>query len=371
MQTVVYVSATDELGGSDQSLFELVQAIDSTRYAPHVVLPHDGPFAARYRALGVPVHIVPLQKLKNTRDPRWHVGWLCRAPLRIVRLLRLFRRLSPHVVHINTSVEALAGLAAAFYCRRRGRRLVWHVREMQLRPRIVEKALFGLVRRLANVVIAISTPVAAKVQRRERIYVIPNGLDLSRFKPLARPEGEPPTLGWVGRIAPGKGLEHVLDVFAAVRRRLPETRLCVMGAAVAGHESLAAALRARADAMGGVTWLPPGPATELAYQRMDLFVLLPDIDEGLGRTALEAQACGVPVVAWPRGGLIDAVKDARTGVFVPAGDVAGAAAAAEALLRDPAARSAMGIAAAAFASRRFGRDRCARAIERTYEESLS
>ncbi|MBM4063955.1 MAG: glycosyltransferase family 4 protein, partial [Planctomycetes bacterium] len=292
MKTVVYVSATDELGGADASLFELVQSLDRRAWSAHVVVPHDGPFAARYRRLGIPVHVVPLRKLKNTRDLRWHLGWLWRAPLRVLRLLRLFRRLGPAVVHVNTSVEALAGLAAWWHCRRTGARFVWHVRELELHPRCVEKILFGLVRRLADVVIAISTPVAARLGVRERVYVIPNGLDLARFRtaPSARPAAGP-VLGWVGRIAPGKGLDHVLEAFALVRRRLPDARLVVMGAPVAGHAALAARFRGASLAFAtAVTWLPPGPDTERAYARMDLFLHLPDVAEGLGRTVLEAQA---------------------------------------------------------------------------------
>jgi glycosyltransferase involved in cell wall biosynthesis len=374
-QTVIYISATDELGGADASLFELVQALDHQRYAAHVVVPHDGPFAARYRQLGIPVHVVPLRKLKNTRDLRWHLGYLLRAPLRIWRLRQLFRQLRPAVIHVNTSVEALAGLAAASYCRGRNARLVWHVRELELRPRCIERALFGLVRRLADTVIAISTPVAARIGARERVYVIPNGLDLQRFQRPRQPAtapGQGPTLGWVGRIAPGKGLDHVLDAFALVRAKLPDARLLVMGAPVHGHASYAAGLAQRAASFdGAVRWLPASPAPEQLYAQLDLFVHLPDLAEGLGRTVLEAQAAAVPVVAWPRGGLVDALQDGRTGCFAADGDVAAAATAIVKLLQDPQRRAAMGAAAARFAADTFARERCARAVEQTYQEALS
>jgi glycosyltransferase involved in cell wall biosynthesis len=371
MRTVVYVSATDELGGADASLFELVQSLDRSRFRAHVVVPHEGPYTARYRALGIPVHVVPLHKLKNTRNPFWHLRYLVRAPLRVLRLRRLFQSLQPAVIHVNTSVEALAGLAAAWHCRRRGGRLVWHVRELELRPRWIERTLFGLVRRLADAVVAISTPVAARFGQRERVYVIPNGIDLQRFAAApARPATRPPTLGWVGRVAPGKGLDHVLEVFAQVQTLLPSAQLLVMGAPVAGHDHYAARLRTRAQAIGGVTFVPPGPEPERVYGHIDLFVHLPDLAEGLGRTVLEAAAAGVPTVAWPQGGLVDTIQDGATGVFAPTHDLPATAAAVADLLGDAARRDTLGRAAAAFARDRFARERCARAIEATYEGAL-
>lgn len=371
MKRVLFVSPTDEIGGADASLFELVRSLDRTTHESHVVVPHAGPWAARYRELGVPVHVVPVRKLKNTRDPRWHLGWLLRAPLRVWRLARLCRRLQPAVVHVNTSVDVLAGLAAARYCRRSGARLVWHVRELELRPRPVERLVFGMVQRLADEVIAISGPVAARVAHAERVHVIPNGLDLARFATARRVvPGAARTLGWVGRIAPGKGLEHVLTVFERVLRVRPGTRLVVMGAPVAGHEGFAEGLRARCARLGdATTWLPAGAATEIAYASMDLFLHLPDVAEGLGRTVLEAQATGVPVVAWPRGGLVDALQDGTSGRFAAAGDLDAATNCVLELLADDATRTAMGEAARTFVQQHFARERCARAVEAVYAES--
>ena len=367
MQRIGYVSATDELGGADASLYELIVALDRERFEPHVVVPHEGPFAARYRALGVAVHVLPLQKLKRTLDPRWHLSWLLRAPLRVLRLGRLFRQLRPNVVHVNTSVEVLAGFAAWRHCRRSGARLVWHVRELELRPRWVERLVFGTVRRLAHTVIAISTPVATRIGD-ERVRVIPNGIDIARFRATAAATTQrPPTIGWVGRLAPGKGLDRVFDLFAAVRAHLPEARLVVMAAPVDGHAAHADGLRRRGAAFGdALQWLAPGPATECAYAAMDVLVHLPDLAEGLGRTVLEAQAAGVPAVTWRRGGLVDTLRDGVTGRFAPPGDLAAASRLALGLLTDPPRRAAMARAAREFAAECFSRERCARAVEGTY-----
>jgi glycosyltransferase involved in cell wall biosynthesis len=103
---------------------------------------------------------------------------------------------------------------------------------------------------------------------------------------------------------------------------------------------------------------------------MDLFVHLPDLEEGLGRTVLEAQAAGVPVLCWPRGGLVDAVRDGETGAFVRDGDVGAAAEAAVALLRAPERRQALAEAAVRHARKRFTSAHCARRVEAAYDEVL-
>lgn len=369
---IVYVSATDELGGADASLFELVQGLDRDRFEPHVVVPHSGPFAARYAAVGVPVHVVPLKKLKNTKDPRWHLAWLLRAPIRIVRLLRLFARLQPAVVHVNTSVEALAGIAARLHCRRSGARLVWHVRECELRPRWMERALFALVARQADAVVAISSAVAQRIARQERVYVIPNGLDVTRFRAAPRVPAGPPTIGWVGRLGPGKGFENVLAVFRQVRATLPDARLLVVAADHPEHRTYTDSLRAAAADFGdAVEWSTDQDAPERALARMHVFVHLPDLREGLGRTVLEAQAAGVVVVTWPRGGLVDAVQPDITGVFAADGDIAAASAAVLRLLQQPERRAAMARAGTTFVHEHFSRQRCAAAVGAAYSEILS
>lgn len=375
MNRVVYVSATDELGGSDASLFELVRCLDRTRFEPHVVLPHFGIYAARYRSLGVPVHVVPLKKLKNTLDPLWHARYLLRAPLRVLRVAALLRELAPSVVHLNTSVELLAGFAARRYCDRSGASLVWHVRELDLRPSWIEDLVFGAVARWADAVVAISTPLGERFAGRERVRVIPNGVDLARFVPRdaldAPAHDAAPVIGWLGRVVPIKGIDNVLEVFLRVRMSLPGARLLVVGSVVAGHEAYARELQHAAStspAAHAIEWRGATARPESVYPEMDLFLHLPHFEEPLGRTLIEAQAAGVPVLTWPRGGLADTLDAGRTGRLVPAGDLDAAASAAVEMLSDRDALQRMSRAATAFARERFSADLCADRIEAVYEE---
>ncbi|MEM7457380.1 MAG: glycosyltransferase [Planctomycetota bacterium] len=78
-----------------------------------------------------------------------------------------------------------------------------------------------------------------------------------------------------------------------------------------------------------------------AYNAIDIFVM-PSIEEAFGQTALEAVACGTPVVAFAAGGITDTVKDQETGLLVETGDSAGLATAIDQLTHDPSLRLALG-----------------------------
>jgi glycosyltransferase involved in cell wall biosynthesis len=105
------------------------------------------------------------------------------------------------------------------------------------------------------------------------------------------------------------------------------------------------------------------PATVAALLAgADLFVW-PAVAEVIGLALLEAQACGVPVVAGRRPGVATIVDDGRSGRLTPPGDTAAFAAAVGALLDDPAGRAAMGRQARAHARARHDLVSAARALD--------
>ena len=216
-----------------------------------------------------------------------------------------------------------------------------------------------------------------------RIDVIAPGADLDRFRPgdraaARRALGVDPAavvLSFVGRIQPLKAPDVLLRAAAELRRRHPDLPLVVLvvgGPSGSGLES-PTSLVALAEELGiadAVRFLPPKPAAELVevYRASDL-VAVPSHSESFGLVALEAQACGTPVVAADVGGLGVAVHDGVTGLLVGTHRTDDWADALGSLVGDPARRAAMAAAAPGHAAQ-FSWDRTADGLLAAYSRAL-
>lgn len=182
------------------------------------------------------------------------------------------------------------------------------------------------------------------------IDVIPFGVDTARFMPAD--SAAAPVIGTLRHLEPIYGLDVLLDALPAIAAQVPDVTLEIGGAG-----SQQAALReqaARRGVEGRVRWLGRVPHAEVAdrLRGWRLFVN-PSRAESFGVAAIEAQACGLPVVASRVGGLPDVIDDGVSGLLVPPGDASALAAAIVALLRDPARCRAMGAAGRDRVQRRF------------------
>jgi D-inositol-3-phosphate glycosyltransferase len=212
----------------------------------------------------------------------------------------------------------------------------------------------------------------------DRTLVIPPGVDLHRFAPgdraaARRVVGVPDdalVLLFVGRIQPLKAPDvllhaaaHLLSVDPDLRRRL---RVHVVGAPSGSGLEAPEQLQKLAGDLGiaDVThFFPPQPPDLLAehYRAADVTVV-PSHNESFGLVALEAQACGTPVVAAAVGGLRTAVRDGVSGVLVAGHDPVDYAAAVRSVL---ARRELLSVGARRHASR-FSWDRTADALVAAY-----
>jgi D-inositol-3-phosphate glycosyltransferase len=179
-----------------------------------------------------------------------------------------------------------------------------------------------------------------------RIAVIPCGVDTRLVAPgdaaaerAALGLADAPLLLYVGRLAPIKGLDTLLDAVGLLHRRGIAARLLIVGGEadepLDGHETR---LRAQIERLGlrdAVRFVGAQPQETLrAYYVAADALVLPSYYESFGMVALEAMACGTPVIASRVGGLPTTVRDGVTGFLVPEGDVAALAARLDRVLDD-------------------------------------
>ena len=170
---------------------------------------------------------------------------------------------------------------------------------------------------------------------RERVHYLPNAIDMTRFRPptadervRARERFKIPEASvvavFVGRLSREKGVAELLEAWRLLQP-IPNAHLIVAGPDMTGHAwDLGSDARAFATARGlGASVHFVGPTTDVPglMHAADLAVQ-PSHFEALGLSAIEALACGVPVVASAVGGLLDFVVDGVNGRTCPPRDAA-------------------------------------------------
>jgi glycosyltransferase involved in cell wall biosynthesis len=312
--------------------------------------PQTGPFVARrvaaLRARGVDVVVAGPSSYRRSSPVRHlQIAW------RALTAKGPFDGVEAHPLY----AAGLIGLVAA-RLRRRPLLAYAHggdVADYAVRSRI-HRTLAGWVARGAGAVVANSTDTAGYVQRLgATARVVSPGVDMSVFSPAGESgeggEGEArsaarqalrakfglpdgPLALLLGTLSERKGA----DVFAAGVDAAPGWQ-----GVMVGDGPLAASL---ASSQGAVRQVRPVPSAEVAdwFRAADV-VVVPSRREPLGLAAVEALACGTPVVASNTGGLREVVRDGENGLLIPPGDP-GALAAALLRLLDPERRARLGAA---------------------------
>lgn len=224
---------------------------------------------------------------------------------------------------------------------------------------------------------------------RSCIDVVPLGVDLERFQPrepeplrsrLGLAAGEKVIL-FTGRLERLKGVETVIRALPALPGAAGRPRLLVVGADSGNGVNEAGAYggeRARLEALSNelgvadqVTFLGAIDHAELPlYYSLASVCAVPSYSESFGLVALEAQACGTPVVASRVGGLAQVVSDGATGFTIPEHDPEIYAQRLGAVLTDPELRGRLGQAGVALASR-YSWDATATRLNAVYASTVA
>ena len=335
-----------ETGGMNVYVREVARALGRMGVDVDVFTRSQNPEIPRVVPLGTNARVIHLPAGPEAPMPREEVH---RHLPEFVANLEAFRRAEGReyaLVHSHYWLSGVAGLTLAerwrvpliqmFHTLGQLKNEVAHSpgeREPDLRIAEEERIVAGADRLVASNPVERAHLVWYYQARAERIRVIPCGVDTELFCPMDQSEakaalglGPAPVLLYVGRLSPIKGLETLLEALPRVPQRgEPIPALFVIGGDADEPENgHVLSLRERVAALGlegEVRFLGPQPQEGLRlYYAAAEMTVMPSYYESFGMVALEAMACGNPVIASRVGGLTTTVQDGVTGYLVPEGD---------------------------------------------------
>jgi glycosyltransferase involved in cell wall biosynthesis len=315
-----------------------------------------GPYVPRLEALGI--RHEPLRHATRSMA----VG---QDMMALAELWRLFRRLKPDIVHTHNPKPGLYGRLAARAAGVPGVVNTVHGLYASAEDRASRRAVVYALERAASLCSGaelVQNPEDLEVLARlgvprDKLVLLGNGIDLERFHPAADEDGrrrrvrsvlgvdvDAVVVGTVGRLVRQKGFPELFAAAELLHRAHPDVVFVVVGgsdpdkADAISSEELAAAGR-----RGRIVFTGSRDDMEDVYRGFDLFVL-PSHREGFPRSAMEAAATGLPVIATDIRGCRQVVSPGKTGLLVPLHDPMRLASAIEELVVDPALRRRMGTA---------------------------
>lgn len=204
----------------------------------------------------------------------------------------------------------------------------------------------------------------------QTVEIVPFGVDTSLFRPAQEAGNGLFRVGCVKHFETIYGLEYLVRAVARVRPRIPGIRLVL-----AGGGSLEGEIRRLVHELGlqDVTHFPgrvPNSEVPALLNSLDVFVM-PSLYESFGVSALEASACGLPVVSTLGGGIPDVVQDGRTGFLVEPADDAALAERLVELHDNPGLRARMGEQGRRFVQEHFEWSSCTARMEQVYQRVMA
>jgi glycosyltransferase involved in cell wall biosynthesis len=327
-------------GGAEMMLLKLMQRIDRRRFQPTVIsLTSLGEIGPRIQALGIPVHALSMTPSASNI-------------FKFMRLVGLLRQLGPDVVHTwMYHADLLGGLAARFA----GIKTVtWGIRQSNLSPdqskrstllvmKVCARVSGWLPRRILSCSERARIIHVAAGYRADKMVLIPNGFDLSRFQPDAAArdavraelglEPDTPIVGMVARHDPQKNHPGFIEAAAKVHAALPLVHFVLAGTGIDWNNKRLMEFIEKANLSKQVHLL--GRRDDVPHLMASFDVLASSsFGEAFPNVLGEAMASGVPCVVTDVGDSAEIVGD--TGRVVASGDMDGLARHLVELLRLPA-----------------------------------
>jgi glycosyltransferase involved in cell wall biosynthesis len=309
---ILLLDQFSEMGGGQQALLDTVEAVQQNGWEPHVLVPGRGPLVAVLESRSVPVGEIQCAPYSSgTKSVIDSVRFALDLHRQVNTIRDKMVQSDIGLIYVNGPRLLRAAALAA-----RGRaKLLFHLHN-HLRGAalwLTRRTLGWTPMSVVGCSNSLLEPLRHSVDARH-LHVIPNGVRDTGYRERRFDARGRLHIGMIGRIAREKGQMEFVHAAALLNSELPQAHFTICGAPLfrtSRHYFDAVRTRSRDLPVEFVGWQQD---VSRVLHTLDLLVV-PSSEEGMGRIVLEAFSAGVPVIAFPAGGIPEAVIDGVTGLL--------------------------------------------------------
>lgn len=325
LKNILYLHAGAELYGADIVMLELIKGLDKKKFNPSVILPNDGPLVDKLKDNNIQVSVMNYPILRRKYfNIKGIIEYIYNYYKYSKKLKKYVQDNHIDIVHVNTS----AVLEGSYLKRKTKAKIVWHIHEILLKPKMISKFINKLIAKRADEVVCVSEAVKehfSKITKRKNVLVIYNGVDNKKFNNANKIDylkkefnisDNDVIVGMIGRINAWKGQNDFLNAAEIFLEKDKNTKALIVGGVFEGQEWRREELIEKikksrfSDRIILNDFRTDSPNI---HNLIDIFVLPSTNPDPLPTVVLEAMATGKPVVGYSHGGICEMVKDSYNG----------------------------------------------------------
>lgn len=357
MKNILFLHAGSELYGADIILYNLVKNIDKEKYNVYVILPNNGPLVDKIRSENIYCKVIDYPILRRKYfSLKGLIYYIKNYKRKSDQIYKLIKDKNITIIHNNT----LAVLEGIYLKRKLKAKLIVHVHEIIKNPKWFGPLLAKIFGLQCDCFACVSDAVAKElkpyIKNKEKIKVIYNGIDNTKFHPdysvvPLRKEFNIPAdslvVGMIGRINSWKGQDDFLESIVPLLSKHKNVYALIVGGVFVGEEWRYDKLKEKINKLNSnlnnrIIFSDFRLDNFLIHNLIDIFVLPSINPDPLPTVVLESMASGKPIVAYKHGGVCEMVKNHENGILVFPRDTVKLSEAIEKLIIDEKTRKQMG-----------------------------
>lgn len=296
----------NNIGGTQCATYYMAKYLAQRGHEVHVITSVEGNLVERTTENGFDIHRLP-----------WRRARFANKIVFGAEIVKEIIQIRPDVIHVQDLIMA----APALLIKRIYKipYAVWGQGNDVYQPDWFSKLTRNIMMQHANAVLALTDDMKRIMQDicMREIYVVPNGIDLKRFKPslVRKKERKTKKIIFVGRLHPEKGIKYLIEAMPIVLQEMENTELLIVGDGIE-RSRLEEIIETQGinDQIMFTGALQQKKIPEIMYDA-DVFVI-PSLSESFGIVIIEAMAAGLPIIATNVGGIPFIIDEGFNGYLI-------------------------------------------------------